>query len=220
MATAVAAVAVTIAIGSIAFAAIPGADGVIRGCYQTANGNLRVVDSASDCRASEQSISWNQKGERGRRGRPGPPGPPGPPGAGGASIVARFGSDEDVVLDQLVEEIPLATNTWRQEPASLQHLFGEIDIAFPEGCEPRDPGRPSVGTGITVDGAGGLGPSLHFDPASLPTSATRQLVDGRPFFLPEGSPVEHSIRLVAGDNCDGEHATITAVRFYVVEFPL
>jgi hypothetical protein len=61
----------------VAFAAIPGSDGVIRACYKKNSGGLRVVEKASECRNSELPLSWNVKGEK---GDPGPPGPPGPKG--------------------------------------------------------------------------------------------------------------------------------------------
>jgi hypothetical protein len=64
----VALAALVVAAGGVAVAAIPGSDGTIQGCVKTANGDLRVVDSANDCRASERSLEWNREG---------PPGPPG-----------------------------------------------------------------------------------------------------------------------------------------------
>jgi hypothetical protein len=90
--------------GGIAWATIPGTDGVIHGCYKAKNGQLRLVDASSqskhsahhsDCRPSELSIDWNQQGPPGIQGPPGPPGqkgdkgdrgiqgPPGPPGPKG-----------------------------------------------------------------------------------------------------------------------------------------
>jgi Collagen triple helix repeat (20 copies) len=96
----VGALAVTLA-GGIAWATIPGADGVIHGCYKAQNGQLRLVDPSSqskhaahhsDCRPSELSIDWNQQGPQGIQGPPGPKGdkgdpgiqgPPGPPGPKG-----------------------------------------------------------------------------------------------------------------------------------------
>jgi hypothetical protein len=88
-------------VGGIAWATIPGADGVIHGCYKAKNGQLRLVDPAaqskhtahhSDCRPSELAINWNQQGPQGTQGPPGPkgdkgdtgdPGPAGPPGPKG-----------------------------------------------------------------------------------------------------------------------------------------
>lgn len=61
--------ALVVAIGGAAFAAIPDSSGTIHGCYDR-RGDLRVVESAADCRRRETAIEWNQQG------------PPGPPGAG------------------------------------------------------------------------------------------------------------------------------------------
>lgn len=75
--TAFGAAALMIALGGVAFAAIPDSSGTIHGCYQKSNGNLRVVDSASECRNTERAIAWNQEG---------------PPGSGGLAGVI---SDEE-----------------------------------------------------------------------------------------------------------------------------
>jgi hypothetical protein len=65
-------------------AAVPDAQGVIHGCYDTNNGNLRVVDpSSSKCKNNETGLNWNQKGPTGAAGAQGPGGPPGPPGPQG-----------------------------------------------------------------------------------------------------------------------------------------
>jgi hypothetical protein len=51
------ALAVAVAAGTgIAWAAIPGSDGVIHACYKDGNGDLRVVDSPGSCRAHETAI--------------------------------------------------------------------------------------------------------------------------------------------------------------------
>lgn len=81
---------------SVAYAAIPGPDGSIKGCYAKTNGivlgiphskgDLRVVDSAEPCRAYEAAVAWNQagiKGDIGPIGPSGPAGPTGPPGPSG-----------------------------------------------------------------------------------------------------------------------------------------
>jgi hypothetical protein len=60
---------------TVAVASIPDSNGVIHGCYNTSNGNLRVIDSANDnCRNSETAIFWNQTGPQGPAGPQGPPG--------------------------------------------------------------------------------------------------------------------------------------------------
>jgi hypothetical protein len=88
-------------VGGIAWATIPGADGVIHGCYKAKNGQLRLIDLSSqgkhkghhsDCGPSELAVEWNQQGPQGIQGPPGPKGekgdpgiqgPPGPPGPKG-----------------------------------------------------------------------------------------------------------------------------------------
>lgn len=79
---AVAAIAITISLASgAAWATIPDSSGIIHGCYQTANGRLKVIDTdlGQTCSPSESSLSWNQTGPQG------PPGPQGPAGAKGAT---------------------------------------------------------------------------------------------------------------------------------------
>lgn len=78
------AVAAALAVGGLAYATIPSASGQINGCYQKNQGQLRVIDPASDtCRSSEVPISWSQTGPQGPAGPQGPPGPQGPAGADG-----------------------------------------------------------------------------------------------------------------------------------------
>ncbi|MGH9137863.1 MAG: hypothetical protein ACRD0G_12560 [Acidimicrobiales bacterium] len=77
--------AVAVASG-VAYGAIPGADGVLHGCYQAtggATGALRVVDEGGQCRVGERPISWNERGPAGDPGPQGPPGETGPAGPAG-----------------------------------------------------------------------------------------------------------------------------------------
>ena len=60
----------------------------IQACYDNANGNLRRVNSASDCRYHETPISWSIVGPAGPQGPAGPAGAPGTcPACAGANIV-------------------------------------------------------------------------------------------------------------------------------------
>lgn len=47
----------------IAFASIPGPDGVIHGCYKK-NGDLglRIIDSTEQCKSNEIALNFNQTG--------------------------------------------------------------------------------------------------------------------------------------------------------------
>jgi len=80
--TAVASVAIA---GAITFAvAGVGDGGVINGCYKSQNGQLRVIDPATDhCLPSETPISWSQTGPTGSQGPTGPAGPTGSQGPTG-----------------------------------------------------------------------------------------------------------------------------------------
>ncbi len=70
----------------IAFASIPGANGVIYGCYSNGSGILRVIDnSTQQCKSNEIALNFNQTGPQGPQGIPGPAGPVGPQGPQGAT---------------------------------------------------------------------------------------------------------------------------------------
>lgn len=69
--------------GGVAYAAIPGTDGVINGCRSEASGVLRAIDEGDSCRKDEQPLSWNQAGPAGPAGPQGPQGPQGAPGPEG-----------------------------------------------------------------------------------------------------------------------------------------
>jgi hypothetical protein len=49
----------------IAWASIPGADGVIHGCRKNTDGSLRAIDSAATCPNGWTSLNWAQAGGAG-----------------------------------------------------------------------------------------------------------------------------------------------------------
>lgn len=72
--------------GIIAFASIPGGDGVIHGCYSKSGGSLRVIDAGViQCKAGETSLDFNQTGPQGPQGLTGPQGPQGATGLTGTT---------------------------------------------------------------------------------------------------------------------------------------
>jgi hypothetical protein len=75
---------VVAAIGGIAWATTAAPSGVIKGCYQKNNGQLRIVDSFDACSAAELPIQWNQTGPQGTTGAQGPTGARGAQGPTGA----------------------------------------------------------------------------------------------------------------------------------------
>ena len=72
--------AVGVVVG-LAYGAIPGANGVIQGCYDS-GGNVKVVD-ALPCPKGYTPLQWNQQGVKGDTGLQGPIGPMGVPGPQG-----------------------------------------------------------------------------------------------------------------------------------------
>lgn len=68
--------------GTVALAAIPGAGGVISGCYTKTNGALRVIDTAAGqtCTNKELQLTWSQTGPQGLTGATGATGAAGPKG--------------------------------------------------------------------------------------------------------------------------------------------
>ena len=79
----VGAVLVAVPTAGIAYAAIPGSNGVIQSCYNR-GGNIKVV-SALPCPKGWTPLAWNQTGPRGPIGATGPQGPKGDTGATGAA---------------------------------------------------------------------------------------------------------------------------------------
>ncbi len=76
-------------VGGIAYASIPGSDGVIHACYKNSNpaqGALIAIDSAASCPSGYTALNWNQIGPQG------PTGPQGAPGISGLEIVVASGT--------------------------------------------------------------------------------------------------------------------------------
>lgn len=77
------AVSAGVGLATGAVESVVSADGTMQGCYAKANGQLRLVTTAADCRPSELAVSWNQTGSAGAPGPQGPIGPAGPQGERG-----------------------------------------------------------------------------------------------------------------------------------------
>lgn len=72
-------------VGGATMAFAVGTTGVINGCYNRTNGNLRVVEAGEACRTGESAISWSVSGGAGPAGATGATGGAGPAGANGAT---------------------------------------------------------------------------------------------------------------------------------------
>ena len=98
---AAAATLTALVVAGVAYATIPGSDGVVHSCYNAGTspaGALRVIDpsAGAKCSKNEKALDFNQQGPKGDkgdaclstdpacRGPQGPAGPTGPQGADGA----------------------------------------------------------------------------------------------------------------------------------------
>ena len=145
-----------------ASALIPGPDGVIHGCYQSATGILRVVADPSACRGTETAIWWNQVGPQGATGATGATGAAGATGVTGATGAAGA-NGQNGATGPTGATGPAGTGV-----ASLNSLngvpcgadgtgttrvvyFGNTVAIF---CDPPAPPEsgPPVYTGVTVGG--------------------------------------------------------------------
>jgi len=149
----IAAIAVAASAGA-AYAAIPGGDGVVHGCFTKSSGALRVIDaSATTCKSGEGALNWDQQGTpgtpgptgpKGDPGTPGPTGPKGDPGglAGYQQVVARSGETTDR-FKQVIAECP-AGKLAVGGGAEVRNLDGSF-ISIPEvvldGSFPPSPVR-------------------------------------------------------------------------------
>jgi hypothetical protein len=137
LATAVIA-AVGLGAAGVAWASIPGSDGVIHGCYKNSGDNrVIVVDSEASCPSGYTALDWNQAG------------PSGPPGISGYEQVFRNwpGLSAGVAADDYVDC-----------PAGKAVLGGGFDVtgsgdsvqaSWPSNASP--PGRWNVRVVPTVD---------------------------------------------------------------------
>lgn len=84
-ALALSSLALVAALGGAAWAAIPGPEGIIHGCYNKRTGVLRVIDTAAHgkCKRGESELNWMEVGPPGPRGGGGPRGLRGETGATG-----------------------------------------------------------------------------------------------------------------------------------------
>ena len=94
VALAITAVAVVAIAGGVTYAVADiGDGGVINGCYKSQNGQLRLIDPATDsCHPSETAISWGQTGPQGPKGDKGDKGDQGAQGPAGAPATNLFAS--------------------------------------------------------------------------------------------------------------------------------
>jgi type VI secretion system Hcp family effector len=153
---------------AVAIGAIPGSDGTITGCYQTAGpraggdfrlGTLRVIDptdttatdpDAYSCTAGQEAtIRWNQQGPPGTPGAPGAPGAKGDtgdtgaPGANGAILGNTTFSIQSTGKSHLYLKLDGVSG-----PSSAKDHKGDIALkTFAAGAEAPVTNLSSSGSG-------------------------------------------------------------------------
>ena len=120
----VAFIALLVAGGGAAVAAIPDSDDAeIHGCYTTRTGALRVIDAEAGetCNASkETALVWNQEGPQGDPGTPGTPGTPGSAGASALTGLVTAPTWQEGETRRYAE--PNGSSTTVESPFEVSHL--------------------------------------------------------------------------------------------------
>lgn len=133
-ALAVGLLALVVALAGAAWAAIPGPEGIIHGCYNKHTGALRVIDTAAHgkCKRGESELNWMEVGPPGPRGGGGPrgvtgkTGPEGPKGAAGGLSNAYTASESTTVPLSSTEPAKVLT---LELPAGDYAVTASVEIA-------------------------------------------------------------------------------------------
>jgi hypothetical protein len=207
IALAITAVVVVAIAGGVTYAVAQiGSGGLLHGCYTSANGQLRLIDPATDsCHPSETPISWSQTGPQGLKGDPGPPGPAGPqgpagpPGLGtqtisglvgvrGATLFGKGFTVRRTAVGKYTLTFP--AGTWRTFPAVVVTPQGLVGVSL----------VANLGTmAVTANGSATIEISLSS------TAGPSTLVDGR-FAFNASAP------LTAGTSGRGAASVQRAIR--------
>jgi hypothetical protein len=136
--------ALVVALGGVAYAAIPDSSGVIHGCYLNKIGVLRVIDSEAGqkCSSFETPLNWNQTG------------PPGPAGANGATNVVVRASVPITLSANTASDVTANCNPGEIAVGGGGHSLGPgipRDVAI-YGTQPTLNGAPDLTGGETANG--------------------------------------------------------------------
>jgi hypothetical protein len=112
-------VVLPLALSGVAMAAVPGAHGVLTGCYDVKTGALRVIDAEAGqtCTAGKEAqVSWSQTGPQGPQGRQGDT---------GAQGIQGLKGDTGAVGPQGIQGLP--------GPQGAQGIEGPQGVQGPAG---------------------------------------------------------------------------------------
>jgi hypothetical protein len=132
---------------AVAWASIPGPDGVIHGCYKNSNpaqGALIAIDSAASCPSGYTALNWNQTGPQGPAG----------PGASITQVVKHYDQNTPGLspgYGHLIETVSCPTGTHVLN-GGVEHA---APVNAPEGSYPGavENVNPEQGAGLElIDG--------------------------------------------------------------------
>ncbi len=123
----VTAILASLAVGGALASAIPDGGEQLTACVRENNGQMRLVESADDCRDREYPVAWNQMGV------PGPEGPAGPAGMTAAyetnSMGGLFEPGDPPVDGYMVQDLPAGDyvffnrwSTWLADESPLAQV--------------------------------------------------------------------------------------------------
>ena len=190
-ALALALAAVLAALGGVAWASIPGPEGIIHGCYQKRGGQLRVIDTAKHgrCGRREDELNWEEvgppgpRGGTGARGATGPKGATGPTGPQGPSNAFTASQTGVIGLSSTPRSV-LALSL----PAGRYVLSASVRVADEGG-----PGEPAQQAACKLQGA----------PApAAEASATATIPYASGVTAAETLPLEDAVSLPAADTLE------------------
>jgi len=171
---------------SAATAAVAANPKVIVACYNTQNGDARIVKSAQDCTTHEKALAWNVEGPTGPQG---PVGPAGPQGAAGPAGQTGPAGPKGAV-----------------GPAGPQGPAGPAGQTGPAGSQGATGAQGPAGVAGPVGPAGQTGPSGPAGPSG-PTGAAGPAG-------PAGAPGTIPANLTAISNQLGTPGTSSEKLFY------
>ena len=188
----------------------PDASGVVRACFNTSSGTIKIVNAGTPCHRNESALALNQKGPagepgpQGERGPQGEKGDPGAPGSGGIvdATSTDFFTRTSVPLEHERLVDPTAVET--TQPGRL--LVSKTISSLQVGCSPAGSWRAWP----TLDGARVPGTVLNGVPHN--TQLRNVTLMG---VTPDAVPAGPHSAAVAVD-CSGG-ATISAVTSFSSE---
>ncbi len=146
-ALALCALALLLALAGAAWAAIPGPEGIIHGCYNSHSGALRVINTAAHakCTHREHELNWSETGPPGKRGGGGAKGATGPRGSAGTlGPTGPHGTTEALASAQTGElELLSSAHTLASVGVSPGKYIIEADVTIAQGHAPSEAGEAS-----------------------------------------------------------------------------